>query len=224
MAPLTFFAWYYCSGIILLKSYSVSFHLKMNQQYFGWYFAKAVTTAYLQKPVISVCYQIGSGNPQEQLQSWLLALCTLLQDRSHCRCHNSAVITCDGIGPTKMTSGWIYTLRKLRGFMTLTSQSLVPPGIPLPSKPLTTFCYRGEGWRCSFGPVSTDESGKCLSRVCTATSSEGHLYCSALPPSSCTRLRGASLCCCRRDHSSTLGQHGRQRQCREVPWQQPTVC
>lgn len=30
-----------------------------------------------------------------------------------------------------MISGWIYKLRKLRGFMTLTSQSLVPPGIPL---------------------------------------------------------------------------------------------
>lgn len=29
--------------------------------------------------------------------------------------HNSAIITHDGIGPTKMTSGWIYKLRKLRG-------------------------------------------------------------------------------------------------------------
>uniref|UniRef100_A0A8C4DJ14 Phosphodiesterase n=1 Tax=Dicentrarchus labrax TaxID=13489 RepID=A0A8C4DJ14_DICLA len=64
--------------------------------------------------------------------------------------------------------------------MTLASQSLEPPGISLPSKPLTTFCYWGEGWRCSFCPVSTEEFGKCPSRVCTATSSAGHLYCSVL--------------------------------------------
>lgn len=91
--------------------------------------------------------------------------------RSFCWCHNSD-ITCDGIGPTKMTSGWIYKLRKLRGFMILASQLLVPPGIPLPSKPLPSVAFHF--------PMSTEEFGKCLSRFCTATISGGHLYCSAL--------------------------------------------
>lgn len=54
--------------------------------------------------------------------------------------HSAGVITgiclCDGIGCSKMTSGWIYKLRTLTGFMNLTSQLLVTPGIPLWSKPL----------------------------------------------------------------------------------------
>lgn len=148
----------------------------------------------------------------------VLTSCSLiLKYRSYRRCHNSGIITCDGIGSTKMTSGWIYKLRKLRGFMTLASQLLVPPGIPLPSKPLATFCYWEDGWSCSFRSSVHRGVWKCLSRVCAATSSGGHLHRSALPPSNCARLRGASLCSHRRDRSSKLGQHGRQKHCREVP-------
>lgn len=140
--------------------------------------------------------------------------CPPVHGRSYCGCHNSA-ITCDGIGPTKMTSGWIYKLRKLMGFMTSTSPSLVPPWIPLDSKPLTTFCYGGESWSFSFGPECIEEGWECLSNIFIFCRPPSLFRPARLLPSGFTHLRGASLRICRR--SSKLGQNGRQGHCREVP-------
>lgn len=101
----------------------------------------------------------GMRQIQEQPHVYIVVLTCSLCRSSHAIIQILAVM---GLPPPKMTSGWIYKLRKLRGFMILASQLLVFPGIPLCSKPLPSV------------------AGRCLSNFCPATISGGHLHCSAL--------------------------------------------
>lgn len=161
VTPLTLFAWYYYYyyyyGIIPIcqKSCPVCFHhALLKTTWITTLLIVSFSRGMLKNPL---CIQVISP-----VQTWLLTFCPLAQV-IYSSCHTSTIITCDGIGPTERTSGWIYRLRKLRGFMTLASQSLVPTGIPLPSKPLSTFCY----WE----QVGARTVGGCLSRSSTGTPS-----------------------------------------------------